>query len=1006
MDFTSDYLDNLTTKIDAIDKNQFYLKENLVYFSQSEKIKPINVKFTDQIVAMSPNGGLIAFCVKGGHYIGKELSNNIIVMFQNSFKKSTIRIDWDNLKRFVICLDFTPKQVLYAILNDGKIYKVNYNTSKLKRKISPAALTQAGLISAKFFEKGFIALTLAGEFFYIKDFKNMFAIRIISPLPPFINFDINTDFMPIPAENTASKKIELLITRKEDNGGIILVPLKEDNANTSVIPYGESGYFEIMGVSLITRETIHKLIVKNVFEDNNINNNKKKNKKNKNEKGKNEIIIEEKPKIENEGKLNEIGIITAIAISPSKEKVAFYNNINKKAFLFNTDFEGGYKEINFFCKKSPYYSEYNKEINEALEYKPGCQFLFCGEDALALSWQRIIIISKPGIQNSLVYLSSEENIGKGKLVSKCITEVDGLRIFTNEGIFLISKVGKELYNLSDEFSKDATKKLIDIYKNTLKRKYAANKDIRSLSSQLPRAIENLQTASANIFWTENNNEENQKETQLFLLKVAQYFKKFVDKGEFNFDKFNNICKEMRIINNLRNEPKFQVFITYNEYKQLDPKDLISILLKYRNFQLAANISKFLDYPMKKVLNKYVMAVMKREIQKIEDSFYTKEKTDKIEENIKERYSILFESLEKVPGISFIKLAKKANKYGGKKLAMYLLEQEKSSLVKIPMLLQLNSNLEQPLKIAFDSYDFNAVIKAITEINNKNKNILVSKDLCKYFRKILLYYKIYDKDQIINFLEKTKYFSELYYLGIKTFQKQNTFENRIKAINDCRKDLKEFETYLKLLEKKNDPFRPENIEFFDIKYATKYLEKLEFITKFQQNSIEIKRIIHYTEEDPYRVSVYDCLKKGFKKEESEWIETQNKNIKYSQKKLNLIKFRSFLELKRPDWIENQLQKTSLKKLGLNPINLAEIFYDHKYYDHAAKYLVQEKNISYYNYIVDLFRYMKKYKEWLEYIISNKNIEDKTEAINEVLSISPGTEQFLQEFCTKYKVNLNR
>ena len=51
-------------------------------------------------------------------------------------------------------------------------------------------------------------------------------------------------------------------------------------------------------------------------------------------------------------------------------------------------------------------------------------------------------------------------------------------------------------------------------------------------------------------------------------------------------------------------------------------------------------------------------------------------------------------------------------------------------------------------------------------------------------------------------------------------------------------------------------------------------------------------------------------------------------------------------------------------------------------------------------------MKKYKEWLEYIISNKNIEDKTEAINEVLSISPGTEQFLQEFCTKYKVNLNR
>ena len=93
MDFTSDYLDNLTTKIDAIDKNQFYIKENLFYFSQSEKIKPIKVKFSNQIVAISPNRGLIAFCVKGGHFIDKDLNNKIIVMFQTSFKKSTIRID-------------------------------------------------------------------------------------------------------------------------------------------------------------------------------------------------------------------------------------------------------------------------------------------------------------------------------------------------------------------------------------------------------------------------------------------------------------------------------------------------------------------------------------------------------------------------------------------------------------------------------------------------------------------------------------------------------------------------------------------------------------------------------------------------------------------------------------------------------------------------------------------------------------------------------------------------
>ena len=997
MDFTSEYLENLPNHIEPIAKNQFYMKENLSYFSQTQKINPIKLKFSDYNIAISNNGGLIAFCVKGGHYVDKSSNKKIEVYFQNGFKKSTIMIEWDNLKKYVICLDFTPKQVLYAIINDGRIYKVNYNTSKLKQKISPNALTQAGLISAKFFEKGFIALTLGGEFFYIKDFKNMFAIRIISPFPPFINFDSNVDFIPIPAENSYTKKIELIITRQEDNGGIIVVPLNEDNTNTSVVPFGETGYFEIMGASLITRETVHKLIVSQSIEIPDKKKNKKKNKKAKNE------IINEPPKIENEGKQDEIGIISAIAISPFKEKVAFYSINKQKAFLFNTDFEGGYKEVYFNCEKSPYYSEYKKEITEALEYKDGCQFLFCGEDALVLSWQRVIIISKVGIKNSLVYLSSEENIGNGKLVSKCITEVDGLRIFTNEGIFLISRVPKELYNISDVFSKDVSKKLIDIYRNTLNRKYLLNKDIRSLSPKLPRAVEDLQKVSANIFWTENNNEQNQKETQMYLLKVAQFAKKFVDKEEFNFDKFNDICKDIRIINNLRNDHDTPFFITYKEFQELDPKDLISILIKYRNFQLAADITKFIDYPMKKVLNKYVIALMKREIAKIEDSLDKQAKN----EDIKEKYKTLFDNLERVPGISFIKLAKKANKYGGKKLAMYLLEQEKSSLVKIPMLMQLKHDIENPLKIAFDSYDFNAVVKVMSDIKKDDMDILYSRELNKYFRKILLYYKIYDKDKIINFLEKINNFSELYYVDIKTFQKQNTYENRIQAINECKRDLKDFEKHLKLLEKRNDFLKSDKIELFDFKAANKYMEKLEYITNFQNFCLsENKMIIHYSEKEPYKVSVYDCFKNGFKKDEANFIETQNKKIQYSQKKLNLIKFRAFCESRKPEAIEAQLQKTSLKKLGINPVNLAEIFYEYKYYDQAAYWLIQEKNISYYNYIVDLFRNMKKYKEWLEYVVSNKNISDKTNSINEVLSVSPGTERYLEELCNKYKVNINK
>ena len=51
-------------------------------------------------------------------------------------------------------------------------------------------------------------------------------------------------------------------------------------------------------------------------------------------------------------------------------------------------------------------------------------------------------------------------------------------------------------------------------------------------------------------------------------------------------------------------------------------------------------------------------------------------------------------------------------------------------------------------------------------------------------------------------------------------------------------------------------------------------------------------------------------------------------------------------------------------------------------------------------------MKKYKEWLEFVISNKYIDDKVNLVNEILAISPGTERYLEDFCIKYKVSLNR
>ena len=112
------------------------------------------------------------------------------------------------------------------------------------------------------------------------------------------------------------------------------------------------------------------------------------------------------------------------------------------------------------------------------------------------------------------------------------------------------------------------------------------------------------------------------------------------------------------------------------------------------------------------------------------------------------------------------------------------------------------------------------------------------------------------------------------------------------------------------------------------------------------------------------------------------------------------------MKRSDAVESQLEKTSLKKMGLTPMHLGEMLYDNHYYDKATIYLMQVKEPFYFSYVIDLLKSTEKNKEALEFIISNKYIEDKEIMIQEILSRQPRLEKFVDEFCAKYKVNLQK
>jgi hypothetical protein len=108
-----------------------------------------------------------------------------------------------------------------------------------------------------------------------------------------------------------------------------------------------------------------------------------------------------------------------------------------------SDLMGEYSKVYFKYKDNEKTEIEKNELKAILEFKEGYQFLFVDEDTLALSGQRFIIISRPKAENALTYLIQQGGgmqAAQGTLFSKCISEIDGLRILTNDGVYFLSKV--------------------------------------------------------------------------------------------------------------------------------------------------------------------------------------------------------------------------------------------------------------------------------------------------------------------------------------------------------------------------------------------------------------------------------------------------------------------------------------------------------------------------------------------------------------------------------------
>jgi len=672
-----------------------------------------------------------------------------------------------------------------------------------------------------------------------------------------------------------------------------------------------------------------------------------------------------------------------------------YRSSDNSVFFFHSTFDKNlekYKRMHTKFKidtnNNVYSDQELNELKSILDYnintQNNSQFLFCGEDAICLIGKRFIFVVNTK-NKTLIYKMVERGSNAAMMNKQfmyCISETDGLRILTHQGIYLINKVVTELFETCFPFSDDPAKKLLNAYKNALEKNASCDKEIREIAENdlLPNAIHTLQKSAANLFYLEKNGDKNQQ-VQMYMLKAAQYGKNFVENENFNYNKFVEICKEIRIINNLRNCKERPRLITYLEYKKLKPKQLIKLLLNQNNFILALHICKYLDYNSKKIYQKFVVS----KIKSLGNNLTLSEEA-KLFENI-------MSNIKDIPNISYIKLAKKAFKYGKNEIGIKFLEKEKSILTKIPQYIELKK-WDNALELAFDTFDNNVLYTVLDKIF-KVESINDFKTIVNKYEKantiVIEYLKKNAPKELDNYLEKKNKFEDLFFLNLEKFFLSKDITDRNFYISKLKDNIKKIENNYA------------NFPNFDYKFYKTYVTDLENSLIFKRDCLK-DNIIQKSDLSSIDNSVYDCYKMAIKKEDGKYglvEKINNKHFGLNQKKLSILRIYSYGELNALPAVKNLLENNTLKKLCLSPINLAELYVDFKDYKQAVEFIKQIKERDYFEYKTKILLYIEKYEETLEIYFSEGDFDDNRGKIQDILKKKPELQGKVKELCEKYK-----
>ena len=927
----------------------YYIVDKMTKNSYVQANK-LNFKYL--FVTICKNGGLIAMCKTPDYFISKDnpLNKHLIVMHQDS---GTVYKIWNSdlfTKRKLVGLEFNDKEQLYAFCDDGEIFKVDILRKQvIQLPLNYIQLQDEKILKVKPFEKGFIILTGAGTIFYLKDLKNkeeslefMVSLRDNLKIKEFQD----CDFLAIPSEQTEKDSDEEILVMKPNQEGVYLIKKIKSSGSQFMVKSRKQDYSDMkLNVLFLNSSNIEKFDTKLHQIDNE----------------------------DLENQLNEnlrIGPISGFAISNSKKKIALYVSKKKSVYMFSSNIPSkgrlNFKKYQFKFEFDEFEPEDNiKEKNKILNFN-NKELVFLNDDCVAICGGRwVVMINEKGdtLIEEICNEKDKNDISKTDdyVYCKSVSEVDGFRLLTKEEVSLFRKLPEDLKPVYNHFNTTPAKILLSSYEKYLAKDPFSNDELREIKDNLSDSIFCLAKAAGYLYWVEKEQDTHaKKELQTYFLKAANYGKCIFGKAEFNFDRFNNLLMDLRIINALRNYEKQSRFLTLEEYECLvsDSSDgILKKTMRQLNFKLAFEIAKFMGLPERDVYLKY--AIKKIQKIEIEDS----KEADEV-------YSELIPMLKKLENISYIDIAKKCFKYKKFKLGKKFLENEKSSLVKIPQYLELK-DWNKAIKLAIESNDINAITVVLDNVYKVEQETAKIKDDAvndQFVFYLAQYPNI--KIQVINYLKKNNKLKTLqaYLIEIKDteelfyFTVENFFQSKTK--NEREEILKQLKSYK--FEKSD------NKKFFE-----NYISDLESSLKFKKECLE-KGIYTKNDTTNFDNSIFDCFEKAIPTE-FDWVLKQNHNyFKLSNRKITILRFKQLFKNKKIDEIENIINKEGIKKLDISYVKIAKMFFDNGNKEKALEYAQKENNELLVEEKVDILIKLEKYIEAAEAALKIKD-RDKFEEI---------------------------